>query len=308
MDPIYLSDATLAGLGITPADIRSAIADVLRGVEAGTVHVAPKTNVIAGDGRYMMATLSSSDAAGLIAVKYAMVNDRNKALGLPGINSAIMLMDAETGALRATLDGNWITGVRTAGLSAVAAEQLADPAAATLGLIGAGVQGESHLRAFADQFPLAHVRVFGRSPGPVAALCDMARGLGLEAVAAASPEACLTGADIVVTSVTLDYAIAPFLDARWLKPGAFAAITDLAIPWHDESLTAFGAVYVDDADQERAMAKPMVDPGLIRGDLRDLVVRGAGTLGDAPRAFIFRGIAAGDLAVAALAYRRATAG
>ena len=36
MDPIYLSDATLAGLGITPADIRSAIADVLRGVEAGT--------------------------------------------------------------------------------------------------------------------------------------------------------------------------------------------------------------------------------------------------------------------------------
>lgn len=309
MTPIYLDDTTLAGLGITPAEIRAAIEDVLCGIDAGRVNIAPKTNVIAPDGRYMMATLAGSDDAGLIAVKYALVNDSNKARGLPGINSAIMLMDAQTGELRATLAGNWITAVRTAGLSTVAAARLADPGSATLALVGAGVQGESHLRAFADQFPLRSLRVFGRSPGPVATLCDAGRALGLEAAAAASPEACLAGADIVVSSVTLDYSIAPFLDARWLSPRAFAAITDLGIPWFDDGMSAFGSIFVDDAAQERVMAKPMVAPERIDGDLKDLVT---GTAPPAPsgqpRAFIFRGIAAGDLAVAALAYRRATSG
>ena len=113
----YIDDARLAGLGITPADVRAAIEDVLRAIEAGTVTIAPKTMAVAPDGRYMMATLSASDADGLIAVKSVMVNDRNKARGLPGINGAILLLDAETGVLRAVLDANWVTAERTAGLS-----------------------------------------------------------------------------------------------------------------------------------------------------------------------------------------------
>lgn len=302
MTPIYLSDAALAALDISTADIVQAIEDVLdSGAEVST---APKTSVIAPDGRYMMATLAASDRAGVIVVKSVMVNDRNKARGLPGINGAILILDAETGQLRATMDANWVTAVRTAGLSAVAARRLAAPDAATLALVGAGVQAQSHLAAFAEMFPLSEVRVFGRSAGSVADLCETARGLGLRAVAAETPEACLRDADIVVSSVTLDYSIAPFLSADWLRPGAFAAITDLAIPWHKNSLTAFGSIHVDDLAQERAMEKPMVAPDLITGDLRDLVRDGAAAH-DGPRAFVFRGIAAGDLAVAAMAYHRA---
>lgn len=304
----YIDDARLAGLGITPADVRAAIEDVLRAIEAGTVTIAPKTMAVAPDGRYMMATLSASDADGLIAVKSVMVNDRNKARGLPGINGAILLLDAETGVLRAVLDANWVTAERTAGLSAVAAARLAEPEASVLALIGAGVQADSHLRAFAAQFPLREVRVFGRGAAGVAAICDTAREMGLQASASATARECLEGADIIVSSVTLNYAIAPFLDGRWLKPGAFAAITDLAIPWAPDGMAAFDHVYVDDAAQERAMDKPMVAPDLVRGDLRDLVMRGA-TVGKGDRrAFVFRGIAAGDLAVAALAYRRAVEG
>lgn len=299
----YLSDEDLGALGIGPRDVIAAIEAVLRGIEDGDVSVAPKSAVIAPDGRYMMATLAAADGPGVIAVKSVMVNDRNKARGLPGINGAILLLDAETGALRAVMDAGWVTAVRTAGLSAVAATRLAAPDAAVLGLVGAGVQAESHLRAFADLFPLREVRVFGRSAGGVEKTCALARDLGLAARAAPDPRAALDGADLVVTSVTLDYSIQPFLDAAWLKPGAFAAITDLGIPWHDASMVAFQTVVVDDLIQEKAMAKPMVDPALIAGDLRDLV-HGRVTAGR-PAAFIFRGIAAGDLAVASLALDRA---
>ena len=305
---LYLSDADLAGLGVTAVDIADAIEATLAAKARGEVWTAPKTATLPGDGRYMMATLAASDAAGLIAVKSVMVSPDNPARGLPSITGAILLLDSQTGALRAVLDAGFVTGARTAALSLVAARRLADPAAATIAFVGCGVQASSHLDAFRRVFPLRRVRAHGRGEANVARLCALAEDLGLEAARATTPEEALAEADIVVTSVTLDYAIAPFLDARLLRPGAFAAITDLAIPWLPESLPAFARLYVDDAEQEASAERPMVPPELISGDLSDLI--GGGPAFDAGErtAFVFRGLAIGDLAAAALAYERARAG
>lgn len=303
---MMLDDDALANLGITNAEIVEAIEDVLRAAREGQISAAPKSSVIAPDGRYMMATLSASDQMGVIVVKSVMVNDRNKAAGRPGINGGIMLLDAETGALRAVFGANWVTAVRTAGLSAVAAKRLANPASETLGLIGTGVQAESHLRAFHDIFPLSHVCAFGRGTSGIEKIENVAKELGLS-FTQADAKTVLERSDIVVSSVTLDYSIEPFLDANWLKPGAFAAITDLGIPWKQSGQTRFDRVFVDDLAQEKSMEKKMVSPGLITGELADLVVDGAQYDPTGPSAFIFRGIALGDLAVASLALHKATA-
>ena len=55
------------------------------------------------------------------------------------------------------------------------------------------------------------------------------------------------------------------------------------------------------------MPKPLVDPALVRGDLTGLVTgKVAGRYADGERtAFVFRGLALGDLAIAGLAYQRA---
>lgn len=301
----YLTDDELAGLGITTSEIMAAIETTLLAARDDQVMLAPKTNVIAPDGRYMMATLSASDNGGLIVVKSVMVNDANKAKGQPGINGAIMLLDSQSGRLKGIMDANWITAVRTAGLSAVAAKRLADPASESIGLIGAGVQAESHLRAFVDLFPLRKVHAFSRGAAGLEKIRKLADELGL-AFESGEPKACLENSDIVVTTVPADYSIKPFLDARWLKPNAFASIVDLGIPWYPEGQTAFGQVYVDDLAQERLMDKPMVDPDLISGDLTDLAAEGATKHTSRPAAFVFRGIAAGDLAVAELAWRKRT--
>ena len=306
MQPKHFDDAALAALGITTPDIITAIENTLFAISKNEVSVASKTAVIAPDGRYMMATLAASDTAGLIAVKAVMLNERNKAAGLPAINGAILLLDAETGSLKATLGAEWITAVRTAGLSAVAAKRLAMPGSSVLGLIGAGVQGESHLRAFADLFPLRHVKIYNRSQPGIERLIGIARELGLSAEATTAREA-VSDVDLIATSVSIDYNTKPFLDARWLKPGCFAAVTDLGVPWLPVGLPAFGRIYVDDLAQERAMEKPLVAQKLITDDLTGLVVNGATHDPSKPSAFMFRGIAAGDLAVAALAYHKAIA-
>jgi len=107
--------------------------------------------------------------------------------------------------------------------------------------------------------------------------------------------------------VTLVPNLAPFLDARWLKPGAFVTSTDLALPWQADGMGAFQRIVIDDLEQEAKMSKPMVAPALVAGDLSGLVCGDIAGREDAQErtAFVFRGLAVGDLALAALAYRRA---
>ncbi len=306
---MYLDDQALEALAISPALIVEEIENAVYQVAAGKIWTAPKAAVVPGDGRYVMTTLALSDDPALVAVKCAMVSPENPGLGLSAINATILLMHGQTGALLAVLGANWITAVRTAGLSAVMAKRLANPKARAIGFIGTGVQARSHLAAFAALFPLEEVWIFGRGRANIDVLAADATARGLRAQVFDDPRAALETADIVVSSVTLNYDTAPFLDARWLKPGAFATITDLAIPWIDAGMTAFDSLYVDDRAQEAAMDKPMVAEKLISGDLGTVVTGGTPAAFDETRrsAFVFRGLAIGDLAVAGLAYGRAMA-
>ena len=117
------------------------------------------------------------------------------------------------------MDGNWVTAVRTAGVSATAARRMANTDAGVLALIGCGVQARSHLQAFADLFPLREIRAYGRGSENRDALCKLAQTLGLDAHPCTSARDAVCGADLVVTSIPLVPKVEPFLDGRWLKPG-----------------------------------------------------------------------------------------
>jgi ornithine cyclodeaminase/alanine dehydrogenase len=306
---LILSDDTLAGLGVSVTEIADAVEQAIRDEAAGAISTAPKSAVLPGDGRYMMTTLSTSDRPDMTVVKSVMVSPRNPGRGLPGVEGNIILQDSETGRLRAVMEAGWVTAVRTAGLSAVVAKRMANPASETIAFIGTGVQARSHLDAFQALFPLKEMRAFGRGRANLDHLCRIAEGKGLAAKACATPKEALEGADLVVSSVTLSFDLQPFIDAGWLKPGAFASITDLAAPWIADSMQALDSVVIDDEAQEHASPKKMVDPGLIGGDLKRLVGERSGLTFDPGKrsAFIFRGLAIGDFAVACLAYERARA-
>lgn len=303
----YLSRDALESLKLTTEEVVASIEQLLRARQRSLAWNAPKAAITAPDGRYMMATLSAADDPPFLAVKSLLLNPRNPERGLSLINSLVTLLDSETGLPLAVLDGNWVTGVRTAGLSAVAARRLARPDSSIAAFIGCGVQAMSHLRALAALFPLKAVRAFGRGSANRDALCRAAEGIGLRAVASGTAQEAVADADLVVSSVTMSPGLVPFLDARWLKPGAFAAVTDLAAPWLPDGMVAFDRIVIDDLEQESTMQKPMVSPALVAGDLGELVDgKVMGRQADSERtAFVFRGLGLGDLALAALAYRRA---
>lgn len=303
----YLSETALAGLGISTDDVIESIERTIADGAQSKVWAAPKAVVLPPDGRYMMAALAAADDPALLAVKTVVLNPRNPERGLPQINGLVTLLDSETGLPAAILDGNWITAVRTAGLSAAAAKRMARPESAIAAFVGCGVQARSHLQAFKDLFPLSGIRLFGRGQANIDALGQMAGKMGLEAVVCATGEETIKEADLIVSSVTFSAGLEPFLDARWLCPGSFAAVTDLAAPWDKKSFGALDRVVIDDLEQEAAMPTKLVPLDDVTGDLSGLVLgKVEGRQQDEERtAFVFRGHALGDLALAGLAYRKA---
>ena len=95
-----------------------------------------------------------------LGTKLVTVFEGNPARGLPTHLATIVLLDPDTGALLALLDGRYITEARTAAVSAVSVRHLSRPDAGVLAIIGTGVQARSHLEAIGRVRQLREVRVW----------------------------------------------------------------------------------------------------------------------------------------------------
>src|SRR4051794_32117761 len=81
--------------------------------------------------------------SGLVGAKLLTFIPGNLNLGIPTHQALIALFHPERGELLALVDGRYITEARTAAVSAVSALLLARQDAATLAIIGSGVQAHS---------------------------------------------------------------------------------------------------------------------------------------------------------------------
>jgi len=130
----------------------------------------------------------------------------------PSHQALIAVFDPETGTPLAVMDGTHITAVRTGASSAVATRALAREDARVLAVIGAGVQGRSHLDAVTRVRRFEEVRVATRTFEQAAALAEE-----LDAIAMESFEEAVRGADVVCCCT---HSSEPVLRHEWLSPGA----------------------------------------------------------------------------------------
>ena len=79
--------------------------------------------------------------------------------GVPRVKAVVLVFDPERGTPLALINGTQLTGWRTAAASAVAAKAIgAEPK--EVGVVGAGLQAEYHLRVFKALYPNAQFKVF----------------------------------------------------------------------------------------------------------------------------------------------------
>ena len=237
-------------------------------------------------------------------VKWVGVAD-NEARGLPHIAGMILLSDAETGMPVAVMDARWITGVRTAAITAVAARRFARHDSASIGFIACGLQARAHLAALRPHFPIGLVRAYSRRLSTAEAFAEEVRAQGLDAEAVEDPRDALTGMDIVVTTTPVVPRTEPFIDAAWLSPGAFASMVDLGLSWVSDSLNRLDRVVTD--DQAQAGSEGLAYQKPYDGEVADLVVGrlAARQSAEERTALVFAGVGLADVAVAGAVYERA---
>jgi 1-piperideine-2-carboxylate/1-pyrroline-2-carboxylate reductase [NAD(P)H] len=228
----------------------------------------------------------------------------NGARGLPAIQGDVVVFDARDGRRTHILDGPTVTARRTAAVSLLAARRLAPDARGPLLVVGAGVQGRSHLEAFAQGMGVRDVRVASRSAASADALVAHARALGLQARRVDDADAALAECPLVVSATSaqeIALRALPRADAFVCAVGAF---TPKMVEWAPEvcrQFAAHGGIVVDtrDADHE---AGDLLQAGLDVSAFATLgdVVNGrrAPRAGGGPLLFKSCGWAAWDLAAA----------
>jgi len=304
---VHLAAMELEAAGMPLPAAADAIRDLLREAARGRAWSTPKSSLSPVPGRLFMSMLAASASPSCAMVKAVGLDAGNGARGLPHIGSTVTLMDGESGLPLAILDGAWITGVRTAALSVLAARHLARPRLRSLAFVGCGEQARCHLAAFCAEHPVQAVHAVARSePSARRFARHASTQFGVDAHAHGDANDCLHEVDAIITSVPAAEDLEPFLEPDRVAPGAFVAACDLGRCWRP-GLTAFDVVAVDDRAQEAALAHPMLPAGAVATDLGALVAgRHPGRTGDAQRtAFVFRGLAIADLAVAWLACQHA---
>lgn len=185
----------------------------------------------------MPAYLPAAQAAG---AKLVTVCEGNLAKGLTSHLATILILDPDTGALRALLDGRYITEARTAAVSAVSARYLAREDASKLAIIGSGVQARSHLEALRRVQSLSEVRAYSPNRANLEAFCGET-----DARACGSVEEAVAGAGLIVTVTS---ARSPVLRSEWVADGSHIMAIGACRPTHQEldgDLVARCSLYVD---------------------------------------------------------------
>jgi len=239
-----------------------------------------------------------------IGVKVVTVFPDNARRGYPSVNAAYLLF-GDDGAPRVFIDGRALTLVRTAAVSALAADLLAPEQPEVLLMVGTGALSRYLIEAHLAVRRYGCVRVWGRNAGKAAVVSRELGATGLTVEVATDLESAARAAD-VISCATL--AALPLVQGGWLKSDVHLDLVGSFRPdmreADDECLR--GACVVVDTRTALEESGDLIDP-LAHGVIAEADVA---TLNDrlaahafAPRparktVFKSVGVAAADLAVA----------
>ncbi|MES2481636.1 MAG: ornithine cyclodeaminase [Pseudomonadota bacterium] len=156
--------------------------------------------------------------ASTYSFKYVNGHPGNTRYGLPTVMAFGVLADVRTGLPRLVSELTLATALRTAAMSAVAAQALARSDSRVMALIGNGAQSEFQALAFQRLLGIHVLRLHDVDRAAMARLMRNLGASGLRLVPCASAAEALRGAHIVTTA-TADKTRATILTPAMIEPG-----------------------------------------------------------------------------------------
>jgi len=308
---LYLSNAHINDLRISPLEAREAVLAGFRDHATGLSIGLPKSTITIGPSSWISSMSSASEIKSLAIMKLVAAIPVDGDPERSTVNGLVCISDYKTGVPIAVLDGNSITLMRTAAMSAAAASVLAPRAPKSIGLIGCGLQALSHIDAFVDLFSsLRRIHLLSRSVRSAERAATAASEKQLDPIIANDPDALLSESEIVISMVPSSPGLKSFLDARLLPVSSFVSAVDGGRSWRPETLSAFDILVTDTLEQSFSPvdASDQYLQGIrFQDDLVHLACRPPQLAASTKAFFGFRGFAIADLALADLALRKARA-
>jgi ornithine cyclodeaminase/alanine dehydrogenase-like protein (mu-crystallin family) len=230
------------------------VADVLeeafRQKAAGAVVSPPMTFFHRERSAWFNSMVCWIPSLGYAGCKFQSGDPANPARGLPSIQGLYLLCESETGRMVALMDSRWLTAIRTAAVGALFARRAARPGAATLGILGCGLQGRLQLEAIKSAVPsIARCAAYDTVPEVAERYRrEMSGRFGVEIQVVASAEAAVRGADIVMSSGPIQKVRAPAIRPDWIAPGCLYLSLDRDSYVADDAIRAMDLVLSDDRE------------------------------------------------------------
>jgi ornithine cyclodeaminase/alanine dehydrogenase-like protein (mu-crystallin family) len=273
---LYLTQEDIISIGLSMAEIIELLETAFQEKGAGKVEMPPKPAIHPGGGdnfiHAMPAYIPAMKSAG---VKWVSGFPENFKHGLPYINGLLILNDPETGMPISIMDCVWITAMRTAAATAVAARRLARPDSSVLGVLGCGVQGRTNTAALDVDFPLKKVMAYDVNPEQVLSFAqEITSQFGLDVMVVDDPRDAVIGCDMVVTAGPILKEPHCTIRKGWMDMGAFASLVDFDSYWHPDALKQVDKFCTDDVPQIKHYQEAgyFKDIPPIHADLGELVI------------------------------------
>jgi len=222
-------------------------------------------------------TGAASRGAGFIGTKIVSVFPDNSAKKLPSVLGTYLLMDGDTGAPLAALDGTRLTLWRTAAASALAARHLARADAVRMTMVGAGALAPFLIRAHVSRRPIRDIMIWNHRPERAERLAAALASETLPVRAVRDLEGAVRDSDLI-SCATLS--TAPLVSGAWLKPGAHLDLVgafNLSMREADDEALQRASVYIDTergktegGDVALALKAGAIAEDDVRGDLFSL--------------------------------------
>ncbi len=245
----------------------------------------PLRTIITGDKGDFCFMPSYSKDMKTAAMKVVNVFPENIGCGLPGSLGEVLLIDGNTGQIKALIDGTYVTAIRTAAASGSAFDFFGNKDSRIGALLGTGSQAMLQLEAMLTARPIKEVRVAARNFERTKKFVEEAKSelasYGAEITAYEDTDESVANADLV-TLVTVSET--PVCNAKSFKPGCTISAVGSYTPDMQELdplvFEKSGKIYFDSEDAVLAESGDIIKPmeaGILRkemftGDIGDYIL------------------------------------
>lgn len=212
MDILMLNETEVQQL-LDPDALLEALAEGFQALSNGLVDAPSRSEVAVPDAGVLL-TMPAYQRDREIAVKLVSVFHGNERFGIPGHQALVCVFDPQTGTPVCIMDGTSITALRTASAAALSTRLLAREDTDVLAIVGAGVQGASHLRMLPRIRPFSEIRITSRYVAHAERLAATTTDTRVHVMK--TIEEAVREADVVCLCTS---AAEPVIRLDWLKPG-----------------------------------------------------------------------------------------